>query len=66
MVTDTLTQILKNREHLIGAAIGSGMTAAAAEEGHVALLLVLNAGYFRLHGTSSAAALGDVVKLYAR
>jgi DNA-binding NtrC family response regulator/predicted TIM-barrel enzyme len=57
MVTDTISQILKNREHLIGAAVGSGMTAAAAEEGNVDLLMVLNAGYFRLHGTSSAAAL---------
>jgi transcriptional regulator with PAS, ATPase and Fis domain len=57
MVTDALVQILKNRSHLIGAAVGSGMTAAAAEEGNVDLLMVLNASYFRLHGTSSAAAL---------
>src|SRR6185436_5843843 len=57
MVTDDLTEILKNRQHLIGAAVGSGMTAAAAEEGGVDLLMVLNASYFRLHGTSSAAAL---------
>src|ERR1041384_3755575 len=57
MVTDGLTQILKNRSHLIGAAVGSGMTAAAAEEGGVDLLLVLSASYFRLHGTSSAAAM---------
>src|SRR5579862_8138232 len=57
MVTDALTQILKNREHLIGAAVGSGMTAAAAEEGDVDLILALSAGYFRLHGASSAAAL---------
>jgi predicted TIM-barrel enzyme len=57
MVTDVLQQILKNREHLVGAAVGSGMTAAAAEEGNVDLLLALSAGYFRLHGVSSAAAL---------
>src|SRR5437868_5796626 len=57
MVSDALTQILKSRHHLIGAAVGSGMTAAAAEEGNVDLLMVLNASYFRLHGTSSAAAL---------
>src|SRR5258706_8349980 len=57
MMTDALTQLLKNREHLIGAAVGSGMTAAAAEEGNVDLLLVLSAGYFRLHGASSAASL---------
>jgi two-component system response regulator AtoC len=57
MLTDALAQILKNRSHLIGAAIGSGMTAAAAEEGGVDLVMVLNASYFRLHGTSSAAAL---------
>jgi len=57
MVTDALSQILKNREHLVGAAVGSGMTAAAAEEGNVDLLLALSAGSFRLHGVSSAAAL---------
>src|SRR6185436_19843969 len=57
MVTDDLTELLKNRQHLIGAAVGSGMTASAAEEGNVDLLMVLSAGYFRLHGTSSAAAL---------
>jgi len=57
MVTDALTEILKGRRHLIGAAVGSGMTASAAEEGGVDLLMVLNASYFRLHGTSSAAAL---------
>jgi transcriptional regulator with PAS, ATPase and Fis domain len=57
MVTDRLAQILKNRSPLLGAAVGSGMTAAAAEEGGVDLLMVLNASYFRLHGTSSAAAL---------
>src|SRR5215831_6091705 len=57
MGTDALLEILKNRQHLIGAAVGSGMTAAAAEEGNVDLLMVLSASYFRLHGTSSAAAL---------
>src|SRR5436189_4274612 len=57
MVTDALTRILQDREHLIGAAVGSGMTAAAAEEGNVDLLMVLSAGYFRLHGASSAASL---------
>src|SRR6185295_11942906 len=57
MVTDALKELLKSRGHLIGAAVGSGMTAAAAEEGGVDLLMVLNASYFRLHGTSSAAAL---------
>src|SRR5207244_1311120 len=55
--SDALNLILKNREHLIGAAVGSGMTAAAAEEGGVDLLLVLSASYFRLHGTSSGAAM---------
>jgi two-component system response regulator HydG len=57
MVTEGLARILKNREHLIGAAVGSGMAAAAAEEGEVDLLLALSASYFRLHGASSAAAL---------
>src|SRR5581483_5190762 len=57
MVTDSLAQILRNREHLVGAAVGSGMAAAAAEDGEVDLLLALSASYFRLHGASSAAAL---------
>src|SRR5579863_4301309 len=57
MNTDLLAGILKNREHLIGAAVGSGMTAQAAEEGGVDLLMVLSASYFRLQGTGSAAAL---------
>ena len=42
---------------MVGAAVGSGMTAAAAEEGGADLVMILNAGHFRLHGTSSAAAL---------
>jgi DNA-binding NtrC family response regulator/predicted TIM-barrel enzyme len=57
MGTDALQEILKSRQHLIGAAVGSGMTAAAAEDGGVDLLMALNASHFRLHGTSSAAAL---------
>jgi transcriptional regulator with PAS, ATPase and Fis domain len=57
MVTDALRQTLRDREHLVGAAVGSGMTAAAAEEGNADLILALSAGYFRLHGATSAAAL---------
>src|SRR5678815_3776131 len=56
-MSDELNELLKSRGHLIGAAVGSGMTASAAEDGGVDLLMVLNASYFRLHGTSSAAAL---------
>lgn len=57
MEPELLRKTLADRHPLIGAAVGSGMTAAAAEEGGVDLLMVLSASYFRIHGTSSAAAL---------
>jgi two-component system response regulator HydG len=57
MDLDRLRGLLQRREPLVGAAVGSGMSAAAAEEGGADLLMVLSAGHFRLHGTTSAAAL---------
>jgi len=57
MTADRLRTILRDRTPLVGAAVGSGMSAAAAEEGGADLLMVLSAGYFRLHGATSAAAL---------
>jgi DNA-binding NtrC family response regulator/predicted TIM-barrel enzyme len=42
---------------LIGAAVGSGMAAEAAEQGGADFLMILNAGYFRTIGCSSMAAL---------
>lgn len=47
----------KKNERLVGAAVGSGMTAEAAERGGADFLLILNAGYFRAIGCSSSAAL---------
>jgi two-component system response regulator HydG len=40
----------------VAAAVGSGMTASAAEEGGADFLIVLAAGFFRTHGVGSAAA----------
>jgi transcriptional regulator with PAS, ATPase and Fis domain len=48
---------IKNQEPFIGAAVGSGMSAKAAENGDVDFLMVLSAGHFRLQGCSSSAAL---------
>lgn len=42
---------------LVGAAVGSGVTAQAAERGGADMLLTLNAGRFRMMGVSSIAAL---------
>ena len=52
-----LLRALSNPEPLVGAAVGSGMTAAAAEEGGADFVMILSAGYFRLQGASSASAL---------
>jgi two-component system response regulator HydG len=57
MGTESLLKLLAERRPVVGAAVGSGMSAAAAEEGGADLLMVLSVGYFRLHGTSSAAAM---------
>jgi two-component system, NtrC family, response regulator AtoC len=45
------------RRPTVGAAVGSGMTAKAAETGGADFLMVLSAGYFRMQGCSSMAAL---------
>jgi predicted TIM-barrel enzyme/DNA-binding NtrC family response regulator len=44
---------LKNKDFIVGAAIGSGAIAMAAVEGGVDLILALNAGRFRIMGTAS-------------
>ncbi|HYE98524.1 MAG TPA: phosphoenolpyruvate hydrolase family protein, partial [Planctomycetota bacterium] len=54
---DSLRRIVRQQAPLVGAAVGSGMTAAAAEEGGADLVMILNAGHFRLLGASSVAAL---------
>ena len=54
---DSLADKIARRAPLIGAAVGSGMTAAAAEAGGVDFVMVLNAGHFRVQGCSSSAAL---------
>jgi two-component system response regulator HydG len=56
MGREALERLLEERKPLVGAAVGSGISAAAAEEGGADLLMVLSVGHFRLHGTSSAAA----------
>ncbi len=53
----TLLASIRNRQATVGAAVGSGMTAKAAEDGGADFLLVLNAGHFRIQGCSSVAAL---------
>src|SRR5262245_40255369 len=56
MDAEPLKQKLARRVPLVAAAVGSGMSAAAAEEGGADFVVVLSAGYFRLHGVGSAAA----------
>jgi DNA-binding NtrC family response regulator len=51
-----LATLIASRTPIVGAAIGAGMSAAAAEEGGADLLMVLSAGYYRLQGIASAAA----------
>jgi two-component system response regulator HydG len=53
----SLRKLIAQRERLVGAAVGSGMSAAAAEDGGADLVMALNAGSFRHQGSSSAAAL---------
>jgi two-component system, NtrC family, response regulator AtoC len=57
LAIDALRERIRSRQPVVGAAVGSGMTAMAAEEGGADLLMVLNAGYFRLQGCGSMAAL---------
>ncbi len=52
-----LRERLVRHARLVGAAVGSGMTAAAAEEGEADFVVVLSAGHFRTQGVGSAAAL---------
>ncbi len=52
-----LRQRLAESARIVGAALGSGMAAAAAEDGDADFVLVLSAGYFRTHGVGSMAAL---------
>ncbi|MCC5875619.1 MAG: phosphoenolpyruvate hydrolase family protein [Candidatus Sumerlaeia bacterium] len=49
--------INSNNTRLVGAAVGSGMMAEAAEDGGADFLLILSAGLFRANGCSSSAAL---------
>ncbi len=51
-----LQDSLKSRKRILGAAVGSGMTATAAEDGAVDFVLVLSAGYYRSQGIGSTAA----------
>jgi DNA-binding NtrC family response regulator/predicted TIM-barrel enzyme len=57
MQSDSLLRRIAGQEPIIGAAVGSGMTAAAAEEAGADLIMVLSAGFFRLQGASTASAL---------
>ena len=52
-----IRRMIQEFQPIVGAAIGAGMSAAAAELGSADLLMVLNAGYFRSHGCSSMASL---------
>ncbi len=57
VIKDVLATLIRHRDPIVGAAVGSGMSAAAAEAGGADLIMVLSAGHFRLQGISSAAAL---------
>ncbi|GLI05440.1 AraC family transcriptional regulator [Paenibacillus tyrfis] len=52
-----LNQAVEQNKHIIGAAVGCGLFAKYAETGGADLILVLNAGRFRLMGYSSTASL---------
>ncbi|MBM3211062.1 AAA family ATPase [Candidatus Poribacteria bacterium] len=52
-----IRRMIQEFQPIVGAAIGAGMSATAAEMGNADLLMVLNAGYFRSHGCSSMASL---------
>ncbi len=57
MSLEALRSRIRERAPIVGAAVGAGMSARAAEEGGADLILVLSAGHFRLHGVSTAASL---------
>jgi len=54
---NTLKNRVTARQPLVGAAVGAGMSARSAEEGGIDFLMVLSAGYYRLHHRSSMSAL---------
>ena len=55
--TMRLRNLIGNRQRLIGVAVGSGMAAAAAEQGGADLLMALSAGFYRSQNVSSMASL---------
>ncbi len=57
MIPASLAKKIKSDTRLVGAAVGSGMAAQAAEAGGADFLMVLSAGFFRTIGCSSMAAL---------
>jgi two-component system response regulator AtoC len=57
MHIDSLRAKIQQRHRITGAAVGSGLTAKAAQKGGADLLMVLTAGYFRMQGISSMAAM---------
>ncbi|MFA7439105.1 phosphoenolpyruvate hydrolase family protein [Castellaniella sp.] len=54
---ERFSQARRQNEFLVGAAIGAGLLGEAAEDGGADFLIALNAGRFRLMGTSSVACL---------
>lgn len=54
---EKLLEKIRRAQPIVGAAVGSGFTAQAAERGEADFLMVLNAGFFRTLGCSSMAAL---------
>ena len=54
-ILENLRKQVQGNHHLLGVAIGSGLTAKYAEEGGADFLLVLNSGKFRQLGRSSFA-----------
>ena len=59
--TKVLTRVKQSSEFLIGAAIGAGNTALAAERGGADFLLALNAGRLRIMGAPSIACMLPIV-----
>lgn len=55
MIQERFRAVRKRGEFLVGAAVGSGLFATAAEQGGADFVLALNAGRFRLMGAASAA-----------
>jgi len=55
--TQLLCEKIRQGRKVVGAAVGSGLSAVAAENGNADFVIVLNAGEFRTQGCSSVAAL---------